>query len=92
MQFQLTVLCLNVRRFTLGTRDFYSAMIAREPMTPAERSTNRGYLVQQVTTAAEVFEQTAGLDRPETLSFICTLVEVPGGAVQPHLLSVSRSG
>ncbi|MNF96284.1 hypothetical protein D3C84_790690 [compost metagenome] len=88
MQFELTALCLNVKKVTVEGRTFCSAIIAREPMNAGEREQNRGYLVQKVTADVGVFDQTASLDKPTSIKFLCTLVSAAGGKSQPHLLGV----
>ncbi|MCY1276881.1 hypothetical protein D9M68_665030 [compost metagenome] len=88
MQFELTALCLNVKKVTVEGRTYCSAIIAREPMTEQERQQNRGYLVQKVTAETVVFDQITDLDKPGQRKFIATLVNAAGGKSQPHLLGV----
>ncbi|MCP8467918.1 hypothetical protein NK553_28625 [Pseudomonas sp. ZM23] len=88
MQFELTALCLNVKKITVEGRTYCSAIIAREPMTEQERLQNRGYLVQKVTAEPSVFDQITDLDKPGQRKFIATLVNAAGGKSQPHLLGV----
>ncbi|MCR4511122.1 conserved hypothetical protein [Pseudomonas sp. 8BK] len=91
MQFELTALCLNVKKVTVEGRTYCSAIIAREPQTEAELQQNRGYLVQKVTAEVAVFDQTKDLDKPTVRKFLCTLVSAAGGKSQPHLLGVVPS-
>lgn len=88
MQFKLDVLCLGIHRVEVdgGVRCF--ASIAREPATREERRRNRGYLVQQVTVEARVFEQMGWLSGPTRLSFMCSISDEPGGHYRPHLLAL----
>ncbi|MDA8484601.1 MULTISPECIES: hypothetical protein [Pseudomonas] len=88
MQFELTALCLNVKKVTVEGRTYCSAIIAREPISAAEREQNRGYLVQKVTADVGVFDQTSSLEKPTPIKFLCTLVSAAGGKSQPHLLGV----
>ncbi|UCL85725.1 hypothetical protein [Pseudomonas sp. HS-18] len=88
MQFELTALCLNVKKVTVEGRTYCSAIIAREPMTEQERQQNRGYLVQKVSAETTVFDQITDLDKPGPRKFIATLVNAAGGKSQPHLMAV----